>query len=290
MNRALCTTRSRYLVFMDDDVIVTPGWLSALVAEAQKKKYAIVGAVHRYTNGVVHHTGGFICVNGAAAHFKDIPSRTVTVPYVCSAVMLIDVAQITQAAVAFDEQYEKYYHDTDFCLQAWRNGLPVACTPKCDIIHLETATTKQPRAYHVRDLRRFQNKWIARTRLMNLLRTRAGQIDCGGRAEVNLFDRVTKKYNEASRAQQGKHYARAARMFTQVAASAQPLKKYSFGRDLMVGAYFHLGEIYMYSSSPQAAERMFRNALRVVPTHVCAAARLKRLLAARDDNKKRAAT
>ena len=61
-NLALPFVDTRYVVFIDNDVVVEPGWLKKLVACAQETGAALVGPLYLWSDGVgnacIHMAGG----------------------------------------------------------------------------------------------------------------------------------------------------------------------------------------------------------------------------------------
>ncbi|MCE9522999.1 MAG: glycosyltransferase [Alphaproteobacteria bacterium] len=75
-NLALSTVDTKYIVFIDNDVVVEPGWLQKLVACAEETGAALVGPLYLWSDGVdearIHMSGGTLTridtPNGIALH------------------------------------------------------------------------------------------------------------------------------------------------------------------------------------------------------------------------------
>ena len=66
-----------YVVFVDNDCLVQPGWLTTLLRTAEEQRAAVVGPLYAAGDPVpqrVHVAGGFTILDGAAGerHFQDI--------------------------------------------------------------------------------------------------------------------------------------------------------------------------------------------------------------------------
>ena len=67
-NLALAHVRTRYVAFVDNDTVVTPGWLSALVACAEETAAALVGPLQLMgpvEDRDIHLAGGLIDIDGS---------------------------------------------------------------------------------------------------------------------------------------------------------------------------------------------------------------------------------
>lgn len=129
INRAFSIARGDYLILLDDDLIVRGEWLDALIDAAQKNHAPVVGGTHRYQDGRINHSGGYLLPTGWAGHYLNPLTGDTFFPYVCSAVMLIDWKKCREWNLRFDENFNKYYQEADFCLRIWQKGGKVVSTP-----------------------------------------------------------------------------------------------------------------------------------------------------------------
>ena len=178
INRAIFATSNKFLITLDDDLIVTNGWIEGLLEAAQKSE--VVGGVHRFDNKNVNHSGGYILPNGIAGHYTGNIRATAFVHYVCSAVLLIDLEFIKEKKVFFDENYIKFFQDADYCFRVWEAGGSVAVTEKCDVIHLvgqAVGDLSNRSALFNKDSRYFNNKWVSSSRLKSLMEKIENRLD-----------------------------------------------------------------------------------------------------------------
>jgi GT2 family glycosyltransferase len=128
INKCLKTLDTDYLVCIDDDIVLTPGWLEALLEVAEKDpSIGVVGCVHTYADGSINHSGGTLFSASGSIRIRQAVAPIASVeytPYVCSACALI-----RKTPLLFDETYAKYQFETDYCCRLWEAGLRVAVSP-----------------------------------------------------------------------------------------------------------------------------------------------------------------
>jgi GT2 family glycosyltransferase len=162
MDRLLRYADDRPIVFVDDDVqIGASGWLDALRREADAHDALIAGCEHTTESGEVSHTGVLVHTDGTTRLLRERPAdaaRHRYVPALSSALLLVR----DPAALGFDVAFEKYQHDTDICLEAWRTGGKVICHAGLRVVHLQGGVMNAVsgfRAVFARDSERFASKW-----------------------------------------------------------------------------------------------------------------------------------
>ncbi|MBU0509625.1 glycosyltransferase, partial [bacterium] len=154
-----------FLVFLNNDTEVRPGWLDALVACARSEQnLGAVGARLLYPAGDVQHAGVAISVKKVPYHvFQHFPSDHPAVmekrdmQAVTAACMLAPKRTFEQAG-GFDEQYRNGFEDVDLCLRLRRSGLRVIYCPESTVMHREESS--DGRKDHDREnLERFLARW-----------------------------------------------------------------------------------------------------------------------------------
>ncbi|MGH7910514.1 MAG: glycosyltransferase family 2 protein, partial [Candidatus Dormibacteraceae bacterium] len=136
-----------YLAFLNNDTIPAPGWLDALVAEAESDdELAAVGAKLLYPNGQIQHAGITIHQNGLPHHLYagfpgDHPAvnRPRDVVAVTAACMLVRHSDF-HALDGFDPGFHNAYEDVDLCLRIRELGRRVRYCPGSVVVHLESVT------------------------------------------------------------------------------------------------------------------------------------------------------
>jgi O-antigen biosynthesis protein len=150
-NLAAQTIRSKYLVFVNDDVVFhSPQWLEELCAQFFRPEVGVVGALLRYPDGTIQHSGVVSGMGDAVGHAGRYQMGSPFWPWLG---MTRNVAAATGACLAvrrtlfeqlggFNLRYFNNYNDVELCLRAQCAGFEVvlACGP--DITHREGKTRR----------------------------------------------------------------------------------------------------------------------------------------------------
>ncbi|WP_324715464.1 glycosyltransferase [Carboxydochorda subterranea] len=148
-NQGAAAARAPFIVFLNNDTEVKPGWLDALVAAAEASpRIAIVGSKLLFPDGRVQHAGVQIRYGApfplTAMHVRygmpdDGGDKAAVVDAVTGASMLVR-REVFQAVGGFDEGYKNGYEDVDLCLKVRSRGLDIVYEPRSVAIHYESAT------------------------------------------------------------------------------------------------------------------------------------------------------
>jgi GT2 family glycosyltransferase len=147
-NQGAASAAGKYILFLNNDTTVLPGWLDALMGTFQSHPNAgAVGAKLVYPDGRLQEAGSIVWQDGSAWNYgkQDNPhapefSYVREVDY-CSAACLLVERQAWQELGGFDSRYSPaYYEDTDFCFRLRENGRAVYYQPGAEVVHLEGAT------------------------------------------------------------------------------------------------------------------------------------------------------
>ncbi|NDC36946.1 MAG: glycosyltransferase, partial [Proteobacteria bacterium] len=143
-NAAAKIANGRYLCLLNNDTIVTPGWLESMVAVLEKAPdIGVLGNRHLFPGRPgLHHCGmAFGPEGGHPLHLHphtdpNAPAVLVQreVPMVTFACVLIPRTFYNQLG-GLDEAYRNGYEDCDFCLRARQAGRQVVYTPASTIYH-----------------------------------------------------------------------------------------------------------------------------------------------------------
>jgi len=135
------------LVLVNQDCIVSPGWLSPLVCALDDPGIAVAGATLFDSDGrTLQHAGARIEANGLTTHLGR-GSRDAArwredrdVDYVCGALFALR-SRTWRRFGPFDEGYAPaYFEEVDFCAAARRAGLRVVYVAASEARHLEAST------------------------------------------------------------------------------------------------------------------------------------------------------
>ncbi len=147
-NRGAEKARGKYLLFLNNDTVVKPGWLTALVATfAEDPRAGIVGSKLIYPDGRLQEAGGIIWRDASGWNYGkfDDPGKPEynylrEVDYCSGAALMIPKA-LFESVGGFDSRYSPgYYEDTDLAFKVRRTGYKVLYQPVSEVIHYEGVT------------------------------------------------------------------------------------------------------------------------------------------------------
>lgn len=143
-------SRGRYVVFLNNDVTVTPGWLAPLISRLETDAtIGATGPMMIYPDGRLQEAGAQIRADGSSEQFgkggnPEDPAyaQERDVGYVSAAAVALRRETFAQV-LGFDLCYEPaYYEDADVCMKIRQMGLRIVYCPDSRIIHHENATSR----------------------------------------------------------------------------------------------------------------------------------------------------
>jgi GT2 family glycosyltransferase/glycosyltransferase involved in cell wall biosynthesis len=147
-NRGAKKARGKYLVFLNNDTLVTDRWLSTLMETfAEEPQAGIVGSKLIYPDGRLQEAGGIIWRDASGWNYgkSDDPAKPEynylrQVDY-CSAAALMIPKALFHGVGEFDSRYAPaYYEDADLAFKVHQAGYKVLYQPLSEVIHYEGAT------------------------------------------------------------------------------------------------------------------------------------------------------
>lgn len=179
-NKAAALCKGEFIHLLNNDTIVVPGAVDALVNAARQRPDAgIVGSKLIYPNGSLQEAGGVVWSNGDAANYgrNQDPNEprynyVREVDYVSGASILLRRA-LWKLIDGFDERYAPaYYEDTDLSIRLQKMGRPTLYVPQSVVIHCEgvsngTSTEHGIKAYQVVNREKFvaaHDSYLRKTR------------------------------------------------------------------------------------------------------------------------------
>jgi O-antigen biosynthesis protein len=148
-NRGAALARGEYLALLNNDLVLTPGWLEPMLATHASlgDRAGLIGNVQLDAKtGAVDHAGLVVDITGKPVHARSLPSglsrwwRPVRiVPAVTGACLLVTRA-LWQQLGGFDEGFVNGGEDIDLCFRARADGRVNAVTFRSVVRHHVSAS------------------------------------------------------------------------------------------------------------------------------------------------------
>jgi GT2 family glycosyltransferase len=143
-NVGLAQAKGDVLIFLNQDTIVQPHWLSALVTTlAEQTDVGIVGSKALYADGTLQHAGGTVDAQGGGSHlgYRQVDQgqfdRLMDVDYVTGASLALRRKTYEEIG-GFDPGFHPaYLEDVDLCWRTRAAGWRVVYVPQSVLIHNE---------------------------------------------------------------------------------------------------------------------------------------------------------
>ena len=203
-NAASRTARGQFLLFLNNDTQVLPGWLDAmLVPFRMRENVGAVGSMLLYPDGRLQEAGCIVWSDGSGWNFgrNDDPARPVyqyqrEADY-CSGASLLVQRAVFERLGRFDIGYAPaYYEDTDLCFRLRTHGLKTIYQPRSRIVHFEGVshgrdTAVGVKSYQVINKKTFLRRWadtLARGHFANSTHVMRARDKSFGRKTVLVLD------------------------------------------------------------------------------------------------------
>lgn len=171
-NAGLARASKNYVVYLNNDTEVGPGWLCALVNTFELNDHVgLVGSKLIYPNGELQEAGGLIWDDfsgwnwGRMQDPEDPRYNYVRHADYCSGAALLLPRSLAQAFGGFDPHFTPAYgEDSDLAFKTRTLGLSVLYQPLSQVIHYEgvssgTDVTKGAKAYQVVNAGKLAERW-----------------------------------------------------------------------------------------------------------------------------------
>ena len=145
--------RGKYVLFLNNDAFLSDGVIDKFHAALQDPDVGAVGPLFRYPDGRVQEAGAYIKKDGSAyQRGKNIPDfdpaklpSLVKADYISAACVMVSRDDFYSLG-GFDLRYDPaYYEDSDLCLRLNAAGKDTMLARDAEVIHIENATTSDPK-------------------------------------------------------------------------------------------------------------------------------------------------
>lgn len=173
-NRGALIARGEYVVFLNNDTIVTPLWLESLLRVFQTRPDAgLVGSKLIYPDGRLQEAGGIVWRDASAWNWgrNEDPDRPeynyLREADYCSGACIAIPRALFHELGGFDTRYAPaYYEDADLAFAVRAAGRKVYYQPQSTIVHFEgqtsgTETSSGVKRYQVVNQEKFAEKWAS---------------------------------------------------------------------------------------------------------------------------------
>lgn len=148
-NKAASLAIGEFIVFLNNDTYVMPGWLDAIIATFRDAPdIGLVGSKLVFPDGTLQEAGGVIWEDGTGITFgRGADPNTPEFSYLretdyCSGASLCIPRSLWTELGGFDELFAPaYYEDTDLAFRVRQHGYAVVCQPFSRVVHIEGATS-----------------------------------------------------------------------------------------------------------------------------------------------------
>ena len=158
-------------VFLNNDTMPLPGWLDALVRDADlHPEAAAIGSKLLYPDGTLQHAGVVICQDGMPRHlYQGFPgdhpatANARTFQAVTAACMLVRREAFEEVG-GFDPAYRNCLEDVDLCLSLGGRGHKIHYCPEAVVVHYESASRGRRSKEIDAAVRLYRSRWGGRVR------------------------------------------------------------------------------------------------------------------------------
>ena len=182
-NRGADAALGEWLVFLNNDLVLLPGWFEPLLAAAATPQVGVVGNIQlRVADGTVDHAGIRVLPDGKIAHER--PASLIAaqrravefVPAVTAACCLVPRA-LFQNSGGFDPAFVNGGEDVDFCFRLRRSGHRACVATRSVVQHHVSAARGPTNERDERNSRLLAERWREELISFGALTWARGRID-----------------------------------------------------------------------------------------------------------------
>ena len=171
-NAGVSVAKGHFIVLLNNDTIVTRGWLNALTNTfSDFPDTGLVGVKLVYPDGKLQEAGGIVWQDASAWNYgrSDDPEKPEysycrTVDYCSGACLMIKRQDLIDLGLLDDYYTPAYYEDTDLAFRVRKIGKKVYYQPAVTVIHFEgvssgTDVTQGTKRYQTVNHEKFYRRW-----------------------------------------------------------------------------------------------------------------------------------
>lgn len=164
--------RGRYLILLNNDIVLLPGWLAPLLATVEAdEKVGAVGSMYIYPNGILQNAGSIVWNDGESIHYgwgrspEDKRFNFAREVDYCPGASFLIRKELFDRLGGLDRRYAPaYYEDVDLCFGVRALGYKVVYQPLSRVIHHEGITLGTDvnigfKRFQVINREKFYEKW-----------------------------------------------------------------------------------------------------------------------------------
>lgn len=164
--------RGRFLILLNNDIVLLPGWLAPLLATAEAdEKVGAVGSMYIYPNGTLQNAGSIVWKDGDSMHYgwgrspEDKQFNFAREVDYCPGASFLIRKELFDQLGGLDRRYAPaYYEDVDLCFGVRSLGYKVVYQPLSRVIHHEGITLGTNvntgfKRFQVINREKFYEKW-----------------------------------------------------------------------------------------------------------------------------------
>ncbi len=186
-NQGAQTATGDYVLFLNNDTEVQPGWLTAMLDVFRlHPDTAVVGNKLLFPDGTIQHAGVVIVRDevlnlplspwhiGYRKQDEPAYNQLHSLLSVTAACMLVRKTAFEEVG-GFDEKYWNGYEDVDFCFKIKQAGYEIYYQPESVVIHYESQSGAERHSQEDENLQLLQNRWQGKI-IPDYVRERSGKI------------------------------------------------------------------------------------------------------------------
>ena len=129
-----------YVVLLNNDATVRPGWLTELLTPLEDPSVAAVTSKLLFPDGRLQSAGGYLEPSGYGHDIDTGGLQPAEVAYGCGAALALRMDALREVG-GMDPAYFLYYEDVDLSWRLWLAGHRVVYQPTAVAVHEHSATT-----------------------------------------------------------------------------------------------------------------------------------------------------